>query len=172
MENQCVKETQKKYTTRPSPPYSAVACPGMTLVGNDGQLYMSKLSGKTFRWVVVKSDNAQPVAITAKPKKAAVKPKKAPTAAAAKPKKASTAAAKPKKAPAAAAKPKKSPIAPNSSVPSALKECVKQTTKKFLERPSPPYPATGCPGMMMRGNNGKVYRSVESGKTYRWVLAK
>jgi uncharacterized protein YjbI with pentapeptide repeats len=42
----CVKQTQKKYLDRPSPPYSAADCCGMTLPGNDGKLYTSVANAK------------------------------------------------------------------------------------------------------------------------------
>lgn len=42
----CVKQTQKKYLERPSPPYSAADCCGMTLPGNDGKLYTSVANAK------------------------------------------------------------------------------------------------------------------------------
>ncbi len=46
---------------------------------------------------------------------------------------------------------------------SAKKGCVKQTTKKYTTRPSPPYPANECCGMEdVRGQNkgkGYLYRS-------------
>lgn len=36
-------------------------------------------------------------------------------------------------------------------------ECVMQTTKKYLSRPSPPYPANKCCGKTMTGNDGAKY---------------
>jgi hypothetical protein len=35
--------------------------------------------------------------------------------------------------------------------------CVMQTTKKYLSRPSPPYPANKCCGMKKIGNDGVKY---------------
>jgi hypothetical protein len=35
------KQTQKKYTTRGSPPYSGAECAGMKVRGNDGEIYIS-----------------------------------------------------------------------------------------------------------------------------------
>ena len=52
----CVKQTQKKYLERPSPPYSAADCCGMTLEGNDGKSYISVANAKgVCAWKVVKS---------------------------------------------------------------------------------------------------------------------
>jgi len=50
--NKCVKINTKKYTTRDSPPYSAMDCKGQKLIGNDGQQYISK-SDKNgiYKWV-------------------------------------------------------------------------------------------------------------------------
>jgi hypothetical protein len=42
--------------------------------------------------------------------------------------------------------------------------CVKQDTKKYTERPSPPYPANECCGQVKVGNDGKLYRSVRRGR--------
>ena len=36
-------------------------------------------------------------------------------------------------------------------------KCVMQTTKKYLSRPSPPYPANKCCGMKKIGNDGAKY---------------
>lgn len=48
--------------------------------------------------------------------------------------------------------------------------CVRQTTKKYTNRPSPPYPAGECPYKKMKGNDGKMYISIDSIMygTYRW----
>ena len=47
----CVKQTTKKYTSRPSPPYPANECQGLTKTGNDGQLYQSVANIKgVFQW--------------------------------------------------------------------------------------------------------------------------
>lgn len=40
-------------------------------------------------------------------------------------------------------------------------KCVMQTTKKYLSRPSPPYPANKCCGKTMTGNDGAKYTSVQ-----------
>ncbi len=42
--NKCVKINTKKYTTRDSPPYSAMDCKGQKLIGNDGQQYIYQKS--------------------------------------------------------------------------------------------------------------------------------
>ena len=36
-------------------------------------------------------------------------------------------------------------------------KCVMETTKKYLSRPSPPYPANKCFGKTMTGNDGAKY---------------
>jgi hypothetical protein len=36
-------------------------------------------------------------------------------------------------------------------------KCIMQTTKKYLSRPSPPYPANKCCGKKMTGNDGSKY---------------
>ena len=65
-----------------------------------------------------------------------------------------------------------SPVAA-AAVASANPKCIKQTQKKYLERPSPPYSATDCPGMTLPGNDGKVYVSVANAKgVYAWKLQK
>ena len=46
-----MKQTTNKYTNRPGPPYPAVPCAGRTMQGNDGKMYVSKKTGKTYRWV-------------------------------------------------------------------------------------------------------------------------
>jgi uncharacterized protein YjbI with pentapeptide repeats len=65
-----------------------------------------------------------------------------------------------------------SPVAA-AAVASTNPKCIKQTQKKYLERPSPPYSATDCPGMTLTGNDGKVYVSVANAKgVYAWKLQK
>ena len=65
-----------------------------------------------------------------------------------------------------------SPVAA-AAVASANPKCIKQTQKKYLERPSPPYSATDCPGMTIPGNDGKIYVSVANAKgVYAWKLQK
>jgi len=42
MGNSCEHRSEKKYQTRPSPPYSANECPeGITIMGNDGEMYQA-----------------------------------------------------------------------------------------------------------------------------------
>jgi uncharacterized protein YjbI with pentapeptide repeats len=72
-----------------------------------------------------------------------------------------------------AASPVKRAASPVAAVASANPKCIKQTQKKYLERPSPPYSATDCPGMTLPGNDGKVYVSVANAKgVYAWKLQK
>lgn len=40
-------------------------------------------------------------------------------------------------------------------------KCIMQTTKKYLSRSSPPYPANKCCGKTMTGNDGAKYTSVQ-----------
>ena len=49
-------------------------------------------------------------------------------------------------------------------------QCVRQTSKKYANRSSPPYPAQECPNKKMKGNDGKMYISLDSefGVSYRW----
>ena len=51
--------------------------------------------------------------------------------------------------------------------------CVRQYTKKYMERPSPPYPASECIGTIKVGNDGNLYISKQyaSGEG-RWILHK
>jgi hypothetical protein len=49
--------------------------------------------------------------------------------------------------------------------------CKKQTLKKYLTRPSPPYPAALCAGQKKKGNDGLTYIS-KPGINYgspKWV---
>ena len=56
----CVKQSTKKYTSRPSPPYPAQECRGHQKQGNDGQLYESVANVKgVFSWKLVKSASAK-----------------------------------------------------------------------------------------------------------------
>ena len=46
------------------------------------------------------------------------------------------------------------------------------TTKKYMDRPSPPYPANKCKGLVMKGNDGKLYESVaDKNSLHRWKLS-
>lgn len=72
-----------------------------------------------------------------------------------------------------AASPIKMSASPVAAIASANLKCIKQTQKKYLERPSPPYSATDCPGMTLPGNDGKIYVSVANAKgVYAWKLQK
>jgi hypothetical protein len=52
--NECIKYTNKKYSERPSPPYSANECRDKVLLGNDGYQYISKPSSNgIYRWIRV-----------------------------------------------------------------------------------------------------------------------
>ncbi len=44
----------------------------------------------------------------------------------------------------------------------------KALTKKYRERPSPPFSAGPLCGYVMEGNDGNVYRSVKAGSTCSW----
>lgn len=47
--------------------------------------------------------------------------------------------------------------------------CNQRTEKKYRDRPSPPYSAQECPGMIKRGNNGKLFISKANVKgIYQW----
>lgn len=41
-------------------------------------------------------------------------------------------------------------------------KCIMQTTKKYLSRSSPPYPANKCCGKTMTGNDGAKYIAMPS----------
>lgn len=48
-------------------------------------------------------------------------------------------------------------------------KCVKQTSRKYTERPSPPFPANECCGALGVGNNGDLYQSkADSRGICRW----
>lgn len=47
----CSPQTQKKYVTRPGPPYPAQECKGQIKLGNDMKEYISKnASNGVYRW--------------------------------------------------------------------------------------------------------------------------
>ena len=50
--------------------------------------------------------------------------------------------------------------------------CVRQTSPKYRDRPSPPFPANECRGQIKEGNNGKPYESLLKGKIWRWMPLK
>ena len=55
--------------------------------------------------------------------------------------------------------PVQKPIAPKSQRPIASAGCVEQSLKRYVYRPSPPFPANQCCGEVLRGNNGRMYLS-------------
>ena len=66
---------------------------------------------------------------------------------------------------------------PKSKSPSpsstGARGCVKQTTKKYLDRKSPPYPAQECAGQTLKGNDGKMYSAVSNKNAiYTWRIQK
>jgi hypothetical protein len=50
-------------------------------------------------------------------------------------------------------------------------KCKKQNTKKYMSRPSPPYPARLCFGQTKKGNDGNMYISqITPNYSYvRWI---
>ncbi len=51
-----------------------------------------------------------------------------------------------------------------------MRGCERQTDKKYISRPSPPYPANECQGDVMEGNDGNTYKSKRSSNgVYRWI---
>ena len=78
--------------------------------------------------------------------------------------------------PVKAASPVKMAASPPAAAAAAIDgnpKCVKQTQKKYLERPSPPYSAADCCGMVLAGNDGKMYVSVPNAKgVCAWKLQK
>ena len=49
--------------------------------------------------------------------------------------------------------------------------CIRQTTKKYVTRKSPPFPANECKNSVKIGNDGQMYRSTpDKNKVYRWKL--
>jgi len=51
--------------------------------------------------------------------------------------------------------------------------CVARTTKKYTNRPSPPYPANDCPGKTKKGNDGRKYKSIANKNgVYSWKVVK
>ena len=49
--------------------------------------------------------------------------------------------------------------------------CERQTSKKYVNRPSPPYPAAACAHEEREGNDGRHWYSAPVGNGYRWKLA-
>ena len=49
-------------------------------------------------------------------------------------------------------------------------KCVKDHTKKYKTRPSPPFPANKCKGKTKKGNNGKMFKSKpDVNGVHKWV---
>jgi hypothetical protein len=49
--------------------------------------------------------------------------------------------------------------------------CIRQTTKKYVTRKSPPFPANECKNSVKIGNDGQMYRSTpDKNRVYRWKL--
>ena len=49
-------------------------------------------------------------------------------------------------------------------------KCVKDNTKKYKSRPSPPFPANKCKGKTKKGNNGKMFKSKpDVNGVHKWV---
>jgi hypothetical protein len=46
----------------------------------------------------------------------------------------------------------------------AARGCSRQFTKKYSQRNSPPYPANNCCGSVKRGNDRKIYKSIQRTK--------
>ena len=68
-------------------------------------------------------------------------------------------------------KPSKSKSKTSPKSKASPNKCIEQTTKKYTNRPSPPYPASDCPGMIKKGNNDKLYVSVANVKgVFSWKL--
>lgn len=49
-------------------------------------------------------------------------------------------------------------------------KCVKDDTKKYKTRSSPPFPANKCKGKTKKGNNGKMFKSKpDVNGVHKWV---
>ncbi len=49
-------------------------------------------------------------------------------------------------------------------------KCIKVNTKKYRERPGPPYHAADCKDRFMKGNDGQTYASMAgSSGVYKWI---
>jgi hypothetical protein len=48
--------------------------------------------------------------------------------------------------------------------------CIKQDSKKYKTRTSPPFPANKCKGKTKKGNNGKMFKSrPDANGVHKWV---
>ena len=112
----------------------------------------------------VKKSSTKPASV----KKASVKPAKVATVKTAKKASVKTvkvATVKPAKASTDKPKAERSPPKPRNTA----NECAKMNTKKYLERPSPPYSANDCRGKVLIGNDGYQYISnPTTNGIYRW----
>ena len=54
------------------------------------------------------------------------------------------------------------------------KGCIRQTQKKYVSRPSPPYPANKCQHIKKKGNDNKMYVSHKNkiDTNYKWISFK
>jgi hypothetical protein len=56
--SKCVKQTQKKYTTRSSPPFPANECKNQTKKGNNGKFFKSAVDKNgVYKWIALKITN-------------------------------------------------------------------------------------------------------------------
>lgn len=137
----CIKQTAKKYMQRKAPPYPANKCtPDTIATGHDGKTYRITVNSKGVHRWI--SEAQQKVAEAKKMRK----------------KKGEKDTARTRKASAAARA--KTDVPP----------CTKQTTKKYMQRKSPPYPANKCtPDTIATGNDGKKYKiAVNKNGIHRW----
>lgn len=69
-------------------------------------------------------------------------------------------------------RPSRKPLQKSRRHPKPKSQCQPSMLKKYLSRPSPPYPAQHCPNKVKQGNDGRRYRSVADKRgIYRWQLA-
>jgi len=142
----CLPSSDKKYTSRPSPPYPAATCPlGDIKKGNSGKMYTVTADKRgTHRWVEYKGptpETQKPIAKVKTPvpvhKKTTSPPKQV-------------------------------------QKPQQKEKCVVSTDAKYRSRKSPPIPPNECPDQTLRpGNDGKMYINKKAANgTHRWVLYK
>jgi hypothetical protein len=56
--SKCTKQTQKKYTTRSSPPFPANECKNKTKKGNNGKFFKSAVDKNgVYKWIALKITN-------------------------------------------------------------------------------------------------------------------
>lgn len=69
-----------------------------------------------------------------------------------------------------ATKAKKSVVRAKKSSVKVVRGCTQQSTKKYQDRPSPPYPANECHNKRMMGNDGLLYVSQgNKNGVYKWI---